>query len=206
VGSNAWALAAQCEEAGALPSVLPAAPDDRGAIRDALAEALRADVVISSGGVSVGEFDFVKDALDDLGVAQDFWKVAMKPGKPIAFGARPAPDLRPVFSLPGNPASSMVGFELFVRPALRRMLGFARVERPRARVIIDEPIANEGGRRHFVRASLRRDGPLLRARAHARQGSGMLASMVGVGALLDVPAETRLDAGADVTAILLESV
>src|SRR5205085_2277829 len=94
VGSNGLALAAQCRRAGALPLLLPIAPDDRAAIRRGLEEALRADAVISSGGVSVGDFDFVKAALEDLGVTQEFWKVAMKPGKPIAFGTR---DGRPVF-------------------------------------------------------------------------------------------------------------
>src|SRR5262249_17932304 len=144
IGSNSWALAAQCALAGALPTVLPIACDDRAVIRAAFAEALRADVVISSGGVSVGEFDFVKAALDELGVRQDFWKVAMKPGKPIAFGESGG---RPVFGLPGNPASSMVTFELFVRPALRRMLGFdaASCSRPRAQVVLDAPYRNDGG-------------------------------------------------------------
>src|SRR6185369_9855901 len=95
---------------------------------------------------------------------------------------------RPVFGLPGNPASSMVTFELFVRPALRRMLGFApeRCSRPRAEVILEAPYRNDGGRRHFVRAALRRDGARLLAAPLGRQGSGMLRSMVGVGALLDI--------------------
>jgi molybdopterin molybdotransferase len=178
-------------------------PDDRAAIRAALAEALRADVVLSSGGVSVGDFDFVKEAFADLGVSQEFWRVAMKPGKPIAFGTR---DGRPVFGLPGNPASSMVSFELFVRPALRRLLGFAEVARPRAPVVLDEPCRQER-RRHFLRGQVRRDSAVLRARPLGRQGSGMLRSLVGVNALIDVPEGERvLEPGATVDAVLLETV
>ena len=204
VGTNGWALAAQCRAAGALPWLLPIARDDRAVIRAALAEALTADVVLSSGGVSVGEFDFVKEALGSLGVEQSFWKVRMKPGKPLAFGTQAG---RPVFGLPGNPASSMVAFELFVRPALRRMQGFADVERPRARAILDEPLGAGGGRRHYLRARVRREGGLLYARPNARQGSGMLRSMVGVNALLEVPEDAGpLAAGAEVTALLLEQV
>jgi molybdopterin molybdotransferase len=207
-GSNAWALAAQCREAGALPTVLPIARDDRAVIRAAFEEALRADVVISSGGVSVGDFDFVKEALSDLGVRQEFWKVAMKPGKPVTFGVYEGAGAgRPVFGLPGNPASSMVGFELFVRPALRRMGGHRATLRPRAPVVLDEPYRHEGKRRHYVRASARRDGQLLRARPNTRQGSGMLRSMVGVNALLEIAEGSGLlAAGSSVTALLLEAL
>ena len=204
VGSNGLALAAQCREAGAIPTLLPIARDDKETIKAALREALSADAVLSSGGVSVGDFDFVKEALDELGVKQEFWRVAMKPGKPIAFGTR---DGKPLFGLPGNPASSMVGFELFVRPALRRMAGFREVGRPRAPVLLDEPYRHGGKRRHYVRASVRRDGALLRGRPNARQGSGMLRSMVGVNALLEIAEDAGLlDAGSTVTALLLDAV
>jgi molybdopterin molybdotransferase len=160
--------------------------------------------VLSSGGVSVGEFDFVKAALDDLGVEQRFWRVAMKPGKPLVFGMRAR---TPVFGLPGNPASSMVSFELFVRPALRRLLGFAAVERPRAPALLDEGYRHEGSRRHYLRGRVRRDGALLRAERHARQGSGLLRSLVGVNALLEIPESAGvLPPGATVTALLFEAV
>jgi molybdopterin molybdotransferase len=204
VGSNGHALAAQVRQAGALPTVLPIVRDDRAKIRAAFETALRADAVISSGGVSVGDFDFVKDALDDLGVKQEFWRVAMKPGKPITFGTRAG---TPVFGLPGNPASSMVGFELFVRPALRRMAGQRLLERPRALVLLDEPYQHTGDRRHYLRADVRREGALLRARLNARQGSGMLSSMVGVNALVEIPENAGLlGADAQVRALLLEAV
>jgi molybdopterin molybdotransferase len=204
VGSNGRALAAQCRQAGALPVVLPIVRDDRAKIRAAFEEALRADAVISSGGVSVGDFDFVKDALADLGVKQEFWKVAMKPGKPVTFGTK---DGRALFGLPGNPASSMVGFELFVRPALRKLGGHRTVERPHALVLLDEPYRHSGDRRHFLRAQVRREGALLRARLNARQGSGMLRSMVGVNALVEIGEQAGvLDVGAQVRALLLEAV
>src|SRR6185369_11770175 len=95
-----------------------------------------ADVVVASGGVSVGDFDFVKEALDDLGAELDFWRVAMKPGKPVVF-ARLAG--RPFFGLPGNPVSCMVGFQLFVRPALRRMMGVPneRLSRPAVEAVLE---------------------------------------------------------------------
>jgi molybdopterin molybdotransferase len=206
VGSNGWALAAQCREAGAEPMVLPLVPDDRAAIRSAFEASLTADVVLSSGGVSVGDFDFVKEVLDGLGVRQEFWKVAMKPGKPIAFGL--APRGTPVFGLPGNPASSMVGFELFVRPALQKMAGLGEGwERPRAPVVLDEGYVHDGKRRHYLRARVRREGEILRARRLAQQGSGMLRSMIGMNALLDIPEEAgALAAGDRVTALLFAAV
>ena len=206
VGSNGWALAAQCREAGAEPMVLPLVPDDRAAIRSAFEASLTADVVLSSGGVSVGDFDFVKEVLDGLGVRQEFWKVAMKPGKPIAFGL--APRGTPVFGLPGNPASSMVGFELFVRPALQKMAGLGEGwERPRAPVVLDEGYVHDGKRRHYLRARVRREGEILRARRLAQQGSGMLRSMIGMNALLEIPEEAgALAAGDRVTALLFAAV
>ena len=203
--SNGWALAAQCLEAGALPVVFPAVKDDPAALREAFTRALGFDAVLSSGGVSVGDFDFVKQVTEELGVQPRFWKVAMKPGKPVAFGV--ARSGAPVFGLPGNPASSMVAFELFVRPALRKMAGFASGwERPRATVILDEPYLHDGKRRHFLRGVLRREGELLRARRHSAQGSGMLRSMVGVNALIEIPESAgALAAGDRVQALLLEA-
>ena len=130
--------------------------------------------------------------------------MAMKPGKPVTFGARGGV---PVFGLPGNPASSMVGFELFVRPALRKMAGHLRHGRPVALVLLDEPYQHSGERRHYLRAEVRREGALLRARLNARQGSGMLRSMVAVNALVEIGENAGLlDAGAQVRALLLDAV
>ena len=204
VGSNAYALAAQCRSAGAMPTVLPIARDDRAHIAAAFEEALHADAVISSGGVSVGDFDFVKEALASLGVKEEFWRVAMKPGKPIAFGSREG---RPVFGLPGNPAASLVGFELFVRPALLRMAGHHTIERPRAPVVLASPYRHEGERRHYLRARVSRDGTHLTAQLNPRQGSGHLSSLVGINALVEIPEQAGpVAAGATMTALLLEAV
>lgn len=216
--SNAHALCAQVTAAGALGRVLPIAPDDPAAQRAIFAEGLGADVLISSGGVSVGEFDFVKQVLGELGVVEHFSKVAMKPGKPLVCSTFEAPGPAGaarrvlVMGLPGNPASSMVSFELFVRPALLRLLGHAaeRAQRPVARVRLLTAVPRERGRLHFVRAHVRRDvedPSLLLAQAPERQGSGMLRSMVGVNALLHVPpGPLPLAAGETVLATLLEAV
>ncbi len=223
VNSNAHALLAQVTAAGAVGRVLPIAADDPAAIVACLAEAARADVVISSGGVSVGEFDYVRTALDQIGAVEQFSKVAMRPGKPLQFSVLAPRAGQPdagagagravlLFGLPGNPASSMVSFELFVRPALRRLLGFAGVAlaRPLAPVRLVEPIQPDRARLHFMRALVWRsvDEPgVLLARAPRQQGSGMLRSMVGVNALLRVPpGPAALLSGATVLASLLEPV
>jgi molybdopterin molybdotransferase len=213
VGSNAHALAALVSEAGGVPRVLPIAPDHREALRATFAEALRADVVVSSGGVSVGEFDFVKQTLLDLGVEERFWRVAMKPGKPLSFGVRPASASAhqvPVFGLPGNPASAMVSFLYFVRPALRRLLGLSAEQAPlpRARVRLSGILRPDEKRLHITRARVERDqsGALV-ATPGGQQGSGMLRSMVGVNALLEIqPGPVPLAAGAEVIARLLSVV
>jgi molybdopterin molybdotransferase len=219
--SNAHALLAQVAAAGGVGRVLPIAPDDPAALRAILAEGLTADVLISSGGVSVGEFDFVKQVLGELGVVEHFSKVAMKPGKPLVCSTYDAPGPGGpggagrrvlVMGLPGNPASSMVSFELFVRPALLRLLGHPaeRASRPVAVVRLLSAVPRERGRLHFVRAQVRRDAAdpsALLAQAPERQGSGMLRSMVGVNALLHVPpGPLPLAAGETVRATLLEAV
>ena len=223
VNSNAHALFAQVLEAGGLPRVLPIARDDRQALAAAFAEALRADVVVSSGGVSVGEFDYVREVLAELSVVEEFSRVAMKPGKPLTFSRFEMPNQLPnrlsdrgamtshralLFGLPGNPASSMVSFELFVRPALRRMQGFAEVARPRVSVRLATPVATDRSRLHFARARVRRDADgTLYAEVPEKQGSGMLRSMVGVNALLHVPpGSSPLAAGSAVWASLLGAI
>ncbi len=127
VSSNSYTLAAQVKECGAIPVQLGIARDRREEVVEKLREGLRADVLISSAGISVGDYDFVKGALNDLGMEMVFWRVAMKPGKPMAFGMIGG---KPVFGLPGNPVSSMVSFEQFVRPALLKMMGHRQIFRP----------------------------------------------------------------------------
>ena len=149
--SNLTAIVAQADRAGADVVGAEIVADDRAATEAAFAAALAADVVVSSGGVSVGPHDHVKGALDALGVAEVFWRVAHKPGKPLWFGVAPQGAL--VFGVPGNPVSSLVCFELFVRPALRAMQGAPQEPRPVARLA--GPIARLESRDHAVRCRLR---------------------------------------------------
>lgn len=193
VNSNAYTLAAAVREAGGDAVVLPIARDRPDAIRAQLAEALRADVVLSTGGVSVGDLDFVKQALDELGVEQLFWKVAQKPGKPLAFGRLGD---RLVFGLPGNPVSALVCFHVYVRPALRRLQGHRRLHLPVVQATLAARVRKATGLTEFVRVRLaEREGGFV-ATAVASQSSGVLTSLGAGAALLVGPAaDTELRAG-----------
>lgn len=178
--SNSHALEAAVVVAGGIAEARLHAPDDEAAIRKALLSLSGCDVVISSGGVSVGDADFVKGIVEEIG-SLDFWRIAIKPGKPLAFG-RVGNAL--FFGLPGNPVSSLVTFELFVRPVLRRLAGHRETSRPRVTATLAEPLSHEPGRREFVRARLEyRDGEAL-ATTTGAQGSHRIASLVGANALL----------------------
>jgi molybdopterin molybdotransferase len=203
--SNSYALLAQAREAGANARRIASATDDKEALRAAMREALaEADVVVTSGGVSMGEKDLVKDMLLELGVEQRFWGIKLKPGKPVFYGTRE--DVR-FFGLPGNPVSAMVCFELFVRPAIARMIG--RVERedtgrPRTRVYFDEPVENKFGRTHAMRVSLTRTEKGLRAESVGAQGSGLISSLTKADALALIGSECEgVAAGEPVEAIVL---
>lgn len=174
--SNRYGLYGQIIEAGAEPVDLGIVSDDAADVEDRLRRAVEeADALVTSGGVSVGDYDVVKDVLLKLGTL-DFWRVAMKPGKPQAFGQIEG---RPVFALPGNPVSSMVVFELFARPALLKMGGHARVRRQMVRALMDEEIANDArGRANYMRVTLERRDGRLHARTTGTQGSGVLRSLV----------------------------
>ena len=205
VNSNAYALAVQIVEAGGQPLQLGIAPDDREAVIARLRYGVEADVLLTSGGVSAGDFDLVRECFAEVGIEIDFWKVAIKPGKPLVFGVAQTGAL--VFGLPGNPVSSMVSFELFVRPAILAMQGARRIHRPRAPVRLASAYHKAPGRQHYIRARLTREGGELIAHAHAQQGSGMLRSMVGVDALVEVPAQSGdVPAGTVLTALLLRAV
>jgi molybdopterin molybdotransferase len=155
--------------------------------------------------VSVGDHDHVRAAMSAVGIAIDFWKVAMRPGKPVTFGTAGGGAL--CFGLPGNPVSSLVSFELFVRPALLALAGASERERPRAEVVLADPIGKSPGRAHYLRASVMRRGDLLEATPHGKQGSHMLSSLVGVDALVEVAAELGdQPAGARCPALLLRAV
>ena len=184
--SNAYSIPALALGAGAEVVAVETVRDDPAATRTAIEAALQGDVAVISGGVSVGEHDLVKAALDALGVEQVFWRVALKPGKPTWFGMAPGGAL--VFGLPGNPVSAMVTFLLFVRPAIRAMLGAGqRTERVFA--ILDENLPKPPGRAHAVRCSLELRDDGWHARPTGDQDSHVLTSMLGADALAIVPTE-----------------
>lgn len=199
--SNSFAIVAQAREAGAEAWRVSAASDDPEVLRDAVRGALEsADVVVTSGGVSVGEKDLVKGTMAELGVEQVFWGVKFKPGKPLFFGVR---DDAGVFGLPGNPVSAMVCFDLFVRPALMRMMGREDRERPRVQVYFDEAVHNRFGRLHAMRVSLKRTGKGWRAESVGAQGSGLVSSLTKADALALIGPESEVRAGEYVEAIVL---
>jgi molybdopterin molybdotransferase len=206
--SNSYALMAQVVEAGGDPVLLGVAKDSLEAIETRLRWGLGCDVLISSAGVSVGEHDFVKAALASLGAEQHLWLVDMRPGKPIAFSTIPLAlkSALPVFALPGNPVSAMVTFELFVRPALLRIGGHARLDRPVITARALSTIDNPGRRRGYLRVALTGDGGGFGARLTGDQSSGILRSMVAADGLAVVPGNTTIEAGADVRVRLLRAV
>lgn len=188
VNSNSHALAAQVRDAGAEPRLLGIARDDADDVRARLAGAEDCDVLLTSAGVSVGDHDHVKAALAGLGLRQLFWRVRMRPGSPMTFGLLGD---RLVFGLPGNPVSAMVTFEVFVRPALRRLAGHATAIPATIAALAGEEIVSPTDLTHFYRVTLERSGaspPV--ARLTGPQGSGILTSMVRADGLAIVPEGT----------------
>lgn len=201
VETNGHALAAAVRDAGGDPVLLPPAGDEPVALRRALAAARGADVLVTTGGVSVGSRDLVRGALTQAGARLDFWRVALRPGKPFTFG-RWGPTV--VFGLPGNPASALVTFELFARPALRALAGLPGDGRLRVAVRLGAAQEKPAGLAVYLRARLRRDASGLVAEPLRSQTSGDLSSAVGLDALAVLPAgRTRLARGAKVEAIVL---
>jgi len=204
VDSSAHALGAMIADAGAIATYIGIAKDDPVAMAALIASAMDHDVVLTTGGVSVGDRDHVRAALASAGVELELYKVAMKPGKPFSFGMN---DRVPVFGLPGNPVSTFVAFELFVRPALLALQGAAVTARPRAPVSLVRGYRKQPGRTHFIRARIVRNGEHLVAHPHPKQGSAMLSSLVGCNALVELAADaTEFLPNSIVPAILLESV
>ncbi len=186
VCSNSYSLAAQVAECGAIPLSLGIASDREDDQRSKLSGGMRADVLLTSGGVSVGKYDLVKGTLQELGMEVKFWKVAMKPGKPLVFGSLGG---KPVFGLPGNPTSAMISFEQFVRPALLKMMGHVNLYRPLIEATLAEDVKISAGRLHLVRCKLfDKDGEMM-AVTTGTQSSGALRSMVLADGLLMLPPE-----------------
>jgi molybdopterin molybdotransferase len=203
VSSNSYSLAALITECGAIPMQMGIAMDRREDLIDKFKAAMRADLIISSGGVSVGDFDLVKDVMKQKGNQMQFWQVAMKPGQPLAFGAL---ENIPVIGLPGNPVSTMVSFEQFARPAILKMMGHKNIFRRTIQAILTEDIEKRLGKRYFIRgiATLGADG--FTVRTTGEQGSGILKSMVAANGLLILPPDiTRAKAGESVTVQLIDN-
>jgi molybdopterin molybdotransferase len=199
--SNSYSLRAQCLQLGIQATALGIVPDDYAATRELIEQGLAYDVLLTSGGVSVGQFDFVKEVQEELGVERRLWGVAMKPGKPLAFGVRGS---TLVFGLPGNPVSAMVSFELFVRPAILRLMGYRKTTRPSYRAVIAEDVANLDGRMYVVRVRAWREGSTWHVSSTGAQGSGILRSMVGANGLAFIPGGPRgVRAGEEVEFLLL---
>ncbi len=205
VNSNSWSLSALAAEAGAVSRVLGIVPDDREETMRAIESASTAHFVVSSGGVSAGAYDFVKDALDELGAETKFWQVAMKPGRPIVLSR-----LRETlyFGLPGNPVSCMVSFLLFIAPAIRKAMGqTGGFFPPSVDVKLDGLLKSRGDRRTYQRVRVvARDGELL-ALPMRTQGSGVSTSMVGANGFAVLEAGvTRAEAGSVVPAVLFGAI
>ena len=201
VNSNAYALAAAVVEAGGEPTVFPIVRDRFEEVQARLAEAARADVVLSTGGVSVGEFDFVKGALDALGVERLFSKVAQKPGKPFTFGTRG--DCL-FFGLPGNPVSALVCFAVYVRPALRRLTGHRVLHLPMVEATLETPVRKAARLTEFVRVWLVRGATGWTARPAPSQSSGVLSSLSrGAGLLVGPASQPELDAATPYPVLVL---
>ena len=202
VNSNSYSLAALAREAGAMPRMMGIVRDTREATIAAIESALECDFIISSGGVSVGAYDFVKDALDALGAETKFWQIAMKPGKPVVLSRVRE---RVYFGLPGNPVSCMVSFLLFIAPALRKAMGQkSGILPPTVKTRLMGPLKSRGDRRNYLRVRVvARDGELI-AYPMTAQGSGVSTSMVQANGFAIVEtAVTSVNAGDTISTILV---
>ena len=202
--SNSYTLHALIRRAGGIPLDLGLARDTKDSLRDHLTGARDADLLVTTAGVSVGEHDFVREVLAELGCDMKLWRIRMRPGAPLGFGLL---ERTPWIGLPGNPVSTMVTFELFVRPAIRRLLGHRLPFRRTVPVCVAEPITLGPRLRHFLRAVVQPEGTggALVARLTGPQGSGILTSMARANALLIVPEDRAgVSAGDTLTALLLD--
>ena len=201
--SNEYTNAALVTRTGGIPIRLGIARDTKAHLTEKIRDGLErgADLFLTSGGVSVGDYDVVKDVLGSEGRMQ-FWQVRMKPGKPLAFGL-----LRggvPLIGLPGNPVSAMVSFEQFARPAILKMLGHTDLAKPVVRAVLDEPVSNSG-RRGFIRVIVTQREGQYHARTTGEQGSGVLTSMSKANGLAIIPEGiVHVDKGSEVTVQMLD--
>jgi molybdopterin molybdotransferase len=204
--SNGYSVAAQVRRYGGVPRMLGTVTDSEAALKARFAEA-SADLMVTTGGVSMGDYDLVKDVLAQDGEV-NFWKVKVRPGKPVAFGKirGSGPESGTILiGLPGNPVSGMVTFELFVRPALLKMMGRQNLSRPTVEAVITDPVANTDGRRIYTRVVVEeRDGTYY-ARLTGPQGSHILTSMQLANGLALIPEDTAgVEPGDRVKVIMID--
>ena len=187
VNSNSWALAAAVQEIGATPLVLGIARDNLSSLREKIKEGLQADVLITTAGVSAGDRDLVREVLEELGIEEIFWKIKIKPGHPTAFGMH---NHTPVFSLPGNPVSTLLTFEEFVRPALLKMMGHHTVLKALHRATLSEPLKKKPGRLQILRVAIQinPDGEMMVSSA-GDQNTGILRTLVNAQGIALLAAE-----------------
>jgi molybdopterin molybdotransferase len=200
INSNALSLAAAVREAGAEPVILGIARDDRESHREKMAEGLKADALVTSAGVSAGDRDLVRDCLAELGVRQLFWKVEIKPGGPLAFGVKEG---KPVFSLPGNPVSTLVTFEEFVRPGLLKMMGHRRVVKPYVQATLRGEVRKKPGKVHFLRVRIEVENGIHWATSAGDQNTGILKTLLRANGIAVLPKEKTIIAAGDEVAVHL---
>lgn len=201
INSNSYSLAAQVLDAGGDPVLLGIAPDTLDATCDKINAGLNADILVITGGVSVGDRDFVKEAIEKLGGSVSFWKVNVKPGKPLAFAILQG---TPVFALAGNPVGAMVAFELFVRPSILKSMGHRRIFRPMVKALLQEPAANKGERPHLVRGMVSLKDDQYYVSTTGNQSSGRLSSMIQGNGLIHLAPNASRASGEEVDVLLLD--
>ncbi len=199
--SNSYLVEAAVRQAGAEAIRLGVARDTVESLREKFQEAIKYDLIITSGGVSVGDFDLVKQIMTEQG-EMNFWRINMRPGKPVAFGHI---SHVPLLGLPGNPVSTAITFQLFGLPILRKMLGHSHLLKPGVAVVVEDGVSDHAMRRHYVRAWVRWDGTRFVARTSGNQGSNIMTSLLHVNALVVVPeGGTVVHAGDTAQAIMLD--
>jgi molybdopterin molybdotransferase len=197
INSNSPALAAAVSEAGGEPFMVGIARDTRESLREKISAGLGFDVLVTSAGVSAGERDLVREVLLEMGVKPVFWKIGIKPGGPTAFGMKG--DV-PVFSLPGNPVSTLLTFEEFVRPALLKMMGHQRIYRPVFKGILAEEVHKKRGKASLLRVKVQRDGNLFKLCSAGNQQTGLQRTLLNADAVAMLPADcTAFAAGEEVS-------
>jgi molybdopterin molybdotransferase len=206
--ANTFSIAAAIKACGSTPVVFGPVPDDPQQLRASLQAALECDAVVTTAGVSMGDSDWVRTVVEEMG-SLEFWQIRMRPGRPLAFGhLQSSKGLLPFFGLPGNPVSALVTFQLFVRPALFKMMGYPALPLSPVKARLEETVRNEDGRQFYARVTLRRgeDGGLL-ARLTGHQGSHVLTSLTRADGLAVIPEGcTELPAGSEVQVLLVRPV